>query len=221
MPTASGSLSPVNYDDYHVYSINVATRQEAADLEKRFVRHHTQQARNAFEVAIPPHEVRAFDALGLDARLISENLGLQIRDAEVPSVYRRSLQKRGELPDESWFDTYHDYEDHLQYWDDLVAAFPRHAERHKLGESYEGRDIYAYNFWGKNKNTEGKKPTILWHATVHAREWISTMVSRTVLTGIRMARLICDLADHRVSGSPACCRLPELRQGRQEVPRPL
>jgi hypothetical protein len=180
VPASSSDIQAVNYDGHHVYSILPANRREAADLEERFATYHTQQARNALEVVIPPHEVRSFEELGLDARLMSRDLGKQIRDAQKPSVYSRALQKRGELPDLSWFDTYHDYDDHLQYWDDLVAAFPGHSNKIDLGESFEGRSIFAFNFWGK-KACPGKKPVILWHATVHAREWISTMVGPAVM----------------------------------------
>src|SRR5688572_1190920 len=141
-PSLAADALPVNYDGYHVYSITPSTRQEAADLERRFSRHHTQKARNAFEVAIPPNEIRTFNDLGLNAHLISKDLGQQIRDAEKPAVYTRSLQKRGQLPDLSWFDTYHDYDDHLQYWDDLADAFPGHVKKTDLGKSYEGRSIF-------------------------------------------------------------------------------
>ena len=169
---------PVSYDGFHVYGITPANRREAAELETRFARHHTQINRNVFEVAVPPNEIRGFNELNLNARLLSEDLGKLIRDTDTPSTYSRSLNKRGDLPDLSWFDTYHDYEDHLQYWDDLVAEFPDHSEKINLGQSYEGRDIFAFNFWG-DENDKGSKPVILWHATVHAREWISTMVSLT------------------------------------------
>jgi zinc carboxypeptidase len=84
------------------------------------------------------------------------------------------------LPDLSWFDSYHAYDDHKQFFLDLNAAFPNNSEIFTAGESYEGRDIYGIHFWGK----DGKdaKPVISWHATVHAREWAAAPVSDHILT---------------------------------------
>jgi carboxypeptidase A4 len=77
--------------------------------------------------------------------------------------------KPEELPDLSWYDTYHDYDDHLEYLDELVSAFPKNSETFVAGKTYEGRDQVGIHFWGKDG--AGKKPAILWHGTVHAREW--------------------------------------------------
>ncbi|KAL9078035.1 MAG: hypothetical protein Q9157_003033 [Trypethelium eluteriae] len=141
----------VNYDGYHVYSVRAADVHEAHELEKRFARYPTVQRRSTVDVAIPPQEVRGFNALGLEARLLNIDLDL------------------------SWFDTYHNYTDHLQYWDDLTDAFPKNSEKFDLGLSYEGRSIYAYHYFG-GKGDARDKPVVLWHLTVHAREWITTMV---------------------------------------------
>jgi hypothetical protein len=165
----------VSYDGYHVYSVRAADQQEANFLEKRFATYPTLVSSRGFEVAIPPHEVRSFNEMGLDARLLSDDLGAQIRQEDKPPVYKRELHKRGELPDLSWYETYHAYEDHLQYWDDLVAAFPHNSKKFDIGASYENRTIYAFHFFG-DKGETGTKPIILWHSTVHAREWITTLV---------------------------------------------
>lgn len=119
--------------------------------------------------------------------LASASLVRLIRSTEgKATAYHSTLHKRGELPDLSWFDSYHDYADHLQYWDDLVGAFPRNSEKFEIGKSYENRSMHAFHLFGDNKDSKGKgkghgrpgkhgekeseKPIILWHATVHARE---------------------------------------------------
>ncbi|KAL6709267.1 hypothetical protein ACN47E_001674 [Coniothyrium glycines] len=168
-----------NYDGYRIYSVTPSTSQEARDLERRFSNHHTHPIRDSLSIVIPPNEIEWFNALGLKARLINADLGRYIRSANKEATYNRNLHKRGELPDLSWFDTYHAYADHLQYWDDLVQAFPDNSKKFPIGQSYENRTIYAFHLFGDKKeehadNTD--KPVILWHATVHAREWISTMV---------------------------------------------
>ena len=149
---------------------------------RRFDQYPTQPIRNTLSVVIPPNEVESFRRLGLNARLVNEDLGKVIRDTDKPSLYKRELHVSGKLPDLSWFDTYHAYEEHLQYWDDIVAAFPNNSEKFPIGNSYENRTIWAYHLHGskaENLNAKGEeisKPVILWHATVHAREWITTMV---------------------------------------------
>jgi hypothetical protein len=169
-------ISKVNYDGYHVYSLTPSSALEARQLERRFERYHTHPVRDTLEVAVPPEDLEDFHALKLEARLVNSDLGSYIRSTEgkAPS-YGSALHKRGELPDLSWYDSYHDYADHLTYWDDLVAAFPDNSEKFEIGKSYENRSIYAFHLFGdEEKKGYGKskveKPIILWHATVHARE---------------------------------------------------
>lgn len=76
------------------------------------------------------------------------------------------------MPDLSWYDGYHAFDDHLQYLDDLADAFPN-SETFISGKSLEGRPQKGIHFWGKNG--KGKNQAILWHGTTHAREWISAM----------------------------------------------
>jgi hypothetical protein len=160
-----------SYDGYHIYSVTPATTREARDLEKRFSTYHTHPIRDSLSIAIPPEEIASFNALGLNSRLVNKDLGGYIRSIEKQASYSR-LHRRGDLPDLTWFDTYHDYADHLTYWDDLVQAFPANSEKLEIGKSYENRSIYAFHLFGDGKDGYGKseKPAILWHATVHARE---------------------------------------------------
>ncbi|KAH6695166.1 ECM14 protein [Plectosphaerella plurivora] len=174
-----GPLAPredrVSYDGYHVYRLRAETPAAIEALEARLEGYPSMHSRDTLEVAVPPSEVRRFEALGLEARLMSSDLGQQMREEAIAPVYRRDLERRGDLPDLSWFQTYHPYDDHLDFWDDLVEAFPNNSKKINLGPSYEGRDIYAYHLWGDEGDDE-QKPALLWHGTVHAREWISTMV---------------------------------------------
>ncbi|EEY15084.1 zinc carboxypeptidase A 1 [Verticillium alfalfae VaMs.102] len=79
------------------------------------------------------------------------------------------------LPDLSWWDAYHPYAEHGDFFDDLHASFPNNSELFVAGKSYEGRDIYGIHFWGK----DGKdaNPAVSWHSTVHAREWVSALTT--------------------------------------------
>jgi hypothetical protein len=173
---AASPFTPHNanpsYDGYQVYSVTPTSAQEARNLEKRFSTYHTHSIRESLSIAVPPEEIASFNALGLKARLINKDLGSYIRSTDKPSKFDRTLHKRGDLPDFSWFETYHDYSDHLSYWDDLIQAFPENSEKFEIGKSYENRSIYAFHLHGDEKEGSEKidKPVILWHATVHARE---------------------------------------------------
>lgn len=79
------------------------------------------------------------------------------------------------LPSDSWFDSYHSYSDHLSFLEDLQSAFPQNSEILEIGASYEGRQITGLHLWGSGGS--GSKPAVYIHGTVHAREWIATMVS--------------------------------------------
>ena len=74
------------------------------------------------------------------------------------------------LPDIAYFDSYHDFEGHLQFIEDLQASFPDNSEVFVAGQSLEGRDIQGIHIYGADG--PGTKPAIVWHGTVHAREWI-------------------------------------------------
>lgn len=78
-------------------------------------------------------------------------------------------------PNSTWFDAYHSIADHGQFLKDLAAAYPSNSEAISAGKSLEGRDIYGIHIWGSAG--KGSKPGVVWHGTVHAREWITTMVN--------------------------------------------
>ncbi|KAJ0159768.1 Metallocarboxypeptidase A-like protein, partial [Colletotrichum tanaceti] len=159
----------VSYDGYQVY--RVSTANAPRDLW-RLSSFPTIDQNGFVEVAVPPHELDTFKSLDLDTQLLDEDLGGLI-DAEAAAEKPPSLTKRGELPSLGWFDSYHAYDDHVQYWKDLHAAFPDNSEWLDIGSSYEGRSIFGLRLWGGQDT--GAKPVVLWHGTVHAREWITTL----------------------------------------------
>lgn len=73
------------------------------------------------------------------------------------------------LPDLSYFDSYHEFEEHLAFLEDLHSAFVRNSEIFVAGASLEGNPIQGIHLWGDDGPG---KPAIIWHGTVHAREWI-------------------------------------------------
>lgn len=86
--------------------------------------------------------------------------------------------------DLTWFNAYHAYADHLQFLKDLVTAYPARAEIVTAGTSVGGRAITGIHFYGSGG--KGSKPAIVLHGTVHAREWITGMVSNRTPIQIKL-----------------------------------
>ncbi|KAF6815657.1 zinc carboxypeptidase [Colletotrichum musicola] len=106
--------------------------------------------------------------LGLDYRILHKDLGESISaESQVKSTYKRDVD------DLSWYDSYHPYTDHVQYLKDLHESFPDNSELVYSGHSYENRTISGIHLFGDDG---ADKPAVLYHGTVHAREWISAPV---------------------------------------------
>lgn len=85
---------------------------------------------------------------------------------------------RGTGPhDESWFTGYKQLTQILSYVNGLAAARPDLASVSDVGDTIQGRDIYAITITGPDQpgNAAADRPVILWHGCQHAREWISPM----------------------------------------------
>jgi murein tripeptide amidase MpaA len=115
-----------------------------------------------------------------------ENLGASIAEENEFSVYAgkpnrtsvidfdNNVPIAGLAPNSTWFNSYHSIADHQKWVSDLVAAYPSNSEVVSAGKSVEGRDIKGIHIWGSGG--KGSQKAVVWHGTVHAREWITTMV---------------------------------------------
>ncbi len=74
----------------------------------------------------------------------------------------------------TWFNSYHTYADHLQWLNDLNTQYPANSEIVIMGQSLNKNNITGIHLFGSAG--KGVNPAIVFHGTVHAREWISTMV---------------------------------------------
>jgi len=72
----------------------------------------------------------------------------------------------------------------LKFLGDLKTAFSNNSEIIKSGTSVQGRNITGIHFWGSAG--KDKKPAIIFHSTVHAREWITTLV-RQLYSGLLLS----------------------------------
>ncbi|KAI1198653.1 hypothetical protein F5X97DRAFT_342364 [Nemania serpens] len=118
------------------------------------------------DIVLAPDQVPKFTELGLEFDTMHDDLGASIAAESIHS----SLWRRQD-GDSSWFDSYHDYQDHIQYLKRLHNLFPGNSEIISSGSSYENRSLNGIHLWGAGGPG---KPAVLYHGTVHAREWIST-----------------------------------------------
>ncbi|KND86726.1 Metallocarboxypeptidase A-like protein [Tolypocladium ophioglossoides CBS 100239] len=97
----------------------------------------------------------------------------------------------------TWFNSYHPYQDHLQFLSDLQSQYPGNAELVTSGSSLQGNAITGIRFYGTGGR--GSRPAVVFHGTVHAREWIASMVveyfAYTLLSGYKTDDSIRALVD--------------------------
>lgn len=164
------SSDSVNYDGFKVFRVN--TKGQFRSVQEKlstlsFEQWDFDPARH-MDIVLAPEQLTAFKDLNLDYHCMHEDLGASIAAESVS----KSIWKR-QADDLSWYDNYHPYDDHRTYFEDLQASFPNNSEFVSSGTSYEGRDLYGLHLYGAGGPG---KPAVLWHGTVHAREWITAMV---------------------------------------------
>ncbi|KAF2689168.1 zinc carboxypeptidase [Lentithecium fluviatile CBS 122367] len=166
------SVSPISYDGYRVYRVKtgknlLAIREKLSSFTYSTWNHDL--TRN-IDLVLSPDQVPAFETLGLDTKCLHEDLGASIvAESQVKSHWKRQANDSND----AWFGSYHPYEEHIEYFKELHASFPNQSEWISSGTSYEGRDIYGLHLWGAGGPG---KPAVLYHGTVHAREWIAAPV---------------------------------------------
>ena len=173
--TPHPSSDHVSYDGYKVF--RVKTREKLAYVQRKLstlsLEEWNHDIDRHIDVVVPPEKLAAFEALGLEHRTMHKNLGDSIVAESKPIRTRQATNTS------SWFDSYHPYEDHIQYFKDLHNRFSNNSEIISSGTSVEGRDIYGLHLWGADGPG---KPAVLYHGTVHAREWIAAPVVEYITT---------------------------------------
>lgn len=101
-------------------------------------------------------------------------------DKFLPPATLKTKDTIAAIPPISYFNAYHTFAEHGTFLSDLQAAFPSNSEVFTVGNSFEGRAIRGIHLWGSGG--KGSKPAIVWHGTVHAREWITTTVKEALLS---------------------------------------
>jgi hypothetical protein len=188
LATAVPSSKKVDYNGFKSLRITLPKGAEDAvgEINKLAATILNPGATEEIDIVVSPENLSKVKKLASDTTVLVEDVGAALAEEETSKVYagkskhtfvklRKARANNLAVPSDSWFTTYHSYADHLQFLTDLQTSYPTKSEIFTLGNSVQGRALTGIHIWGSGG--KGSKPAIVFHGTVHAREWISTMVS--------------------------------------------
>lgn len=131
------------------------------------------------DVVVPPEKLSAFkeQTAGIEGvEVMHEDLAKSIAAEQEPAMITMSDFSVAAI-NSTWFTAYHSYADHLSYLKNLATKYPANAAVTTSGNSLQGNTITGIHIYGSTGG--GVKPAVVFHGTVHAREWITTMVRQS------------------------------------------
>ncbi len=122
-----------------------------------------------FDVRMNPEQFEAFAGTGVPHQVLIEDVQA-LDDASRAEGERR----RANVADNpSWYDDFRTYSEVQTKVQQLAAAYPSLATFSVIGQTLQGRNIFAIRITGPGNVSD--RPAILFDGTQHAREWISPM----------------------------------------------
>lgn len=183
---AGSTAARVSYAGYKVVRLPVGTDAskltEIVDRLQLTTWKGAPKAGTFADIVVPPEAAAAFDAetAGFEREVMHADLGISIdEEAAVDAYVSANLNVKvasvgaAAAPNATWFNAYHSYADHLAWLNDLAGTYPSQAKIVTAGNSLQGRPITGIHIFGSGG--AGKKPAVVLHGTVHAREWVTTM----------------------------------------------
>lgn len=118
------------------------------------------------DLRVCPHMTAALDAAGVP---------YDVMEADLQAAYEQWL---GAQPGGKFgvYSAYHDYDEVLAELNRIVEEFPEIAALEVIGQSVEGRDIWAIRISDNAPEIEAAEPGMMLMGCHHAREWISVEV---------------------------------------------
>lgn len=146
----------MNYEGYQVLRVKTLNQLATVQAKLATIPHEkwNHDVDTHMDIVISPDQVSSVESFGLDYRILHRDLGESIAaESQVRTAYKRDID------DLSWFDSYHSYTDHVQYFTDLHEAFSENSELVYSGQSFENRTIHGIHLFGD----EGPgKPAVLY-----------------------------------------------------------
>lgn len=168
-PDATGPV--VRYDNYKVVRVELNSTADVRTLLALGAdqwSHHLEPGEPG-DFMLAPDMVDDLDATGLVYEIINEDVQAAV-DAE-------NARLAGGAKTRGWFDDFKNLDDINAYLNTLAASNPDIAEVVDLGDSLQGRPIYGLRITNDSYGQAACKPSVLFNACQHAREWISPMVA--------------------------------------------
>ncbi|OAQ65367.1 carboxypeptidase [Pochonia chlamydosporia 170] len=174
----------VSYDGYKVFRVPVM-ENDVPYLQSLIQRLNlsTWKApkRGAFsDIQVAPSQLGAFERAmrGRSFEVMHEDLGASIADEGNFQAYAAGSAN------DTYFQSFHSYNDHLQWMRDMAAQYSSNVKVVTSGTTGEGNTITGLHIFGSSGG--GAKPAVVFHGTVHAREWIVAMtleyISKELIT---------------------------------------
>lgn len=171
----------VSYDGYQVFRVPVGLDASKVTEIVEKLELDTWKAPNkagAFaDIVVSPDKLQAFneEVAGIEGiEVMHEDLGASIAAEQEPAPEVLLDTRAAAAINSTWFTAYHTYAQHLSFLSGLQAQYPANSEIVTSGNSLQGNAITGIHIYGSSG--KGVKPAIIFHGTVHAREWITTMV---------------------------------------------
>jgi murein tripeptide amidase MpaA len=175
---AAVPAAPVSYDGYKVFRVPVGESAAPIDavIEKLDLQtwEYSRKPGSFADLVVSPEKLDLFEkeAANLGAVTMHEDLGVSIAEESAMDAFG-SFDDVSAMANITWFNNYHAYADHLTFLNELRTQFPSNARVVTSGSSLQGRAITGIHLYGSSGG--GARPGIIFHGTVHAREWITTM----------------------------------------------
>jgi hypothetical protein len=176
------------YDGYKVYLATPQTYEQIdllhtleselnLDFWEALVRVQTNRS---YRIMVEPENLAAFEAeltnQGVPHSILIDNVGDMIENEKVRNNRAKS-QGRADLD----FTHFWDYAEISSYLERIAAQYPQTVKLEILGKSYEGRNVYAVQI-SQAGAVDDSRPIAIIEGTLHAREWIGTMVSMHLIS---------------------------------------
>ncbi|KAI5367987.1 Putative peptidase M14, carboxypeptidase A [Septoria linicola] len=161
----------VNYEGYEAFTVNIANSTAETFEALKSIDYDQWALVNGdhIDIALAPEEIVKFKNLGLDWSTKLKDIAGAIKQEKWS---RWSGRKRLDgLPHDSWFDSYHSYDEHVKFWRDLQRAMPLHSEWVSTGTSLEGRDMFGLKLGSRSPFR--RKKAVIWHGQGMTLEYIA------------------------------------------------
>ncbi len=160
------SAEPERFDDHKVVRVTPTTvRQMQAALTIADGLWSERAGVGPFEIHVSPEKVQDLAEAGVPFEVLIDDIQALI-DAEKAANDAARAQR-----DSNFFDAYHTYDEIKTYAQQLAADFPQLCTYEVIGQSLEGREIFALTITGPGDALT--RPFVAFNGCQHAREWAS------------------------------------------------